>query len=140
MIVLLILVFPVWSLISTLTRGNMFFAIVGVAATILIVPFLFIVFTDHFQKIILTADHISIEGWNGVPRVYAYEQIVDIESVIYQDGPASWLGLHVKLTFDDGKNVKIAHDIITARRFRKLLREKTGKIFRKKRKKKRKAL
>ena len=99
-------------------------------------PWFFITLTEYFRRVALSDNHISIEGWRGVPLVYAYDQIADIETVTLKEDDLSWRGNHIKLTFNDGKVVRVQAGLASAREFRRLLREKAGRTFRKKRKRK----
>lgn len=43
---------------------------------------------------------------------------------------------YVKVVFDDGKKLKVQKSLVSVQKFRKLLRQQTGKTFRKPAKKK----
>lgn len=124
---------PVWFLIDAWSERSIFNAVVGFVILALILPFVAVLLEQYFLKIVMSANHIAIHTWHGTPRVYAYADIVDIETVVVKEDAYSWRGNHLRLAFNDGRSVKIGSGLVSARTFRSLLREKSGRTFRKKR-------
>lgn len=131
-LLVLLLLFFILTFISGVTSKDVVDVMVGLCGIVILGPFLFIAFTEYFRKVVLLENHISIQTWHAVPLVYAYDQIVDIETVRVSEDAFRWRGSHVRLTFDDGATVKISNSLASARTFRKHLRDKSGRTFRKK--------
>jgi hypothetical protein len=87
---------------------------------------------EYFRKVVLLESHISFNSWNFSPRVYRYEQIsnvetIDVDGKKWEFEPVTY----VKVTFDDGRILKVQKTLISVREFRKHLRTRTGRTFRK---------
>lgn len=125
--------FPVWFLIDAWSERSIFTAVVALVILGLILPFVTVLLEQYFLRIVLSPNHMAIHTWHGTPRVYVYDDIVDIETVVVKEDAYSWRGSHLRLAFNDGRSLKIGSGLVSARTFRSLLREKSGRTFRKKR-------
>ena len=132
-VVTIMLLIAVWYLVAGFRSRDVFWAALGFFLALLVVPFGVILFDQYFLRVILSETYISFQTWHAAPHVYAYDDISDIENVIVDPEQHHWRGSHVKLTFADGRSFKIGHGLVSAREFRSLLREKSGRTFRKKR-------
>ncbi len=87
---------------------------------------------EVFRKILLLENYISFTPWYGLHRVFAYDQICTVETVVVDENKWTWEPeTHVRVTFNDGSSVKVHKSLMSVREFRKLLRERTGRTFRK---------
>ncbi len=87
---------------------------------------------EYFRKVVLLDSHISFNSWNLTPRVYRYEQISNVETVDVDGKKWSFEPVsYVKVTFDDGRVLKVQKSLMSVREFRKHLRSRTGRTFRK---------
>ena|SRR5687768_12157895 len=132
LIALLVVLF-IWVLISGLGDGKISNVILGLLGILFLLSLLVTILSWYCRRIVLLKNYISFYTWHGVPHVYTYDEIADIETV-HRSATSEWG--YVKLTFYNGKSIRVPYDLITPRSFRKLLREKTGRTFRKNRKRK----
>lgn len=94
---------------------------------------------ELFRKIILLETYISFTSWNLLPRVYTYNQISGVETIVIKEGKWSFEPeTYVKITFVDGRVLKVQKSLMNVRDFRKALQEKAGRKFRKSSKRKKK--
>lgn len=101
----------------------------------LLVAFLrgfFISVREVIRKVILLENYISFTGWSMLPQVYTYEQISQVETVVINEGQWSIEPeTYVKVTFENGKVVKVQNSLMSVRTFRRHLSQKAGRKFRK---------
>lgn len=87
---------------------------------------------ELLRKVVLLEKYISISTWYGLPKVYAYHQIKNVETYIIDEDKWTWeRETYVKVTFADGRSLKVYKGLMSVREFRKFLRTKTGRTFRK---------
>jgi hypothetical protein len=124
--VLLWTCFSAW-LAGALIESAMFLIFAGI-----LVPVFLRMISKQFIKVMLLENHFSVVGWSGVPKIYSYEQITNLETVSPEEWKWTWeFETFVRVTLADGTSVKIHDGLIDSRKFRKFLRSKTGRIFRK---------
>ena len=88
-------------------------------------------FRSLLRKIVLLENYISFSTWFGLPKVYAYDQIKNVETYVTNEDKWTWeLETYVKVTFEDGRSLKVYKSLMSVREFRKFLRNKTGRTFR----------
>ncbi len=84
------------------------------------------------RRVVLLEDHFAVLGMFGVPKIYSYDQITNLETV-----DDEWYKLpfdfdsFVRMTFADGSTLRVHSSLMSSREFRRLIRAKTGKIYRK---------
>jgi hypothetical protein len=87
---------------------------------------------EFFRKVVLLENYISFTTWGFVPRTYTYGQISEVETVVVaEDAWSIEPETYVKVTFEDGKVLKVQKSLMSVREFRKHLSEKAGRKFRK---------
>ena len=92
---------------------------------------------ETFRRIVFLQDYLAFNSWILLPHVYPYGQIAFVETVEHSGD--LWTiepETYVKVVFNDGKVLKVQESLVSVRKFRKLLRERSGKTFRKPSKKK----
>jgi hypothetical protein len=98
---------------------------------ILLLPVSFISIRELFRRVILHEEYISFTTWYGVPRVYGYEEIIGVETVKADNEWILWSEDYVNVCFSDNSSLRVLNSLISARKFRKLLAERSGRRYRK---------
>ena len=87
---------------------------------------------ELFRKVVLLENYISFTGWSLLPRIYTYDQISQVETVLVDEGRWSIEPeTYVKVTFEDSRVLKVQKSLMSVREFRKHLSQKAGRRFRK---------
>lgn len=105
-----------------------------VLACLLVVFFrgFFTCIRELFRKVVLLDNYISFTSWSLLPRIYTYDQISQVETVVVEEG--AWSiepETYVQVTFEDGGVLKVQKSLMSVREFRKHLSQKAGRKFRK---------
>lgn len=84
---------------------------------------------EVFRRIILLEGYISYLSWHGIPRVRSYDEISAIETVIINENRIwRWeRETYVRITFNDGKTLKVHKGLMRVVKFRKLLQQRAGR-------------
>ncbi len=101
------------------------------AISVMLVPVSIISVRELTRQIILHDQFISFKTWYGTPQVFAYNQITGVETVVVKDSWRWWSENYVIVKFNDGRSLKVLNSLVTARKFRKLLSERSGRRLRK---------
>jgi hypothetical protein len=136
---LVLSLFFIWAGIQAWRHGTWIEWLIYLAPVLFFLfPSFLVAIRDIFQRVVLLENYVSIVSWHGQPRVYSYDQITNVETfVINANKWWKWEPeTFVKVTFKDGKSVKIDKSLMSVRESRKFLRENTGRIFRRKPKRK----
>lgn len=92
---------------------------------------------ELFRKVLLLESYMSYTSWDLSPRVYTYDQISGVETVVIDE--SKWKfepETYVKVTFVDGRVLKVQKSLMSVRDFRKALQQRAGRKFRKSSKRK----
>ena len=86
------------------------------------------------RKIVFLDKYISYSGWLRAPKVYQYEDIVDIRTVIIPPGRLSWLAelefeTGVTIIFADGEELRVPTSAMKPYEVRRRIESKTGLRF-----------
>ena len=135
----------VYSTLSLTVIGSLIFDLIAKYWNILLAVVLLtfmrgflISIRELFRRVVLLDKYISFTSLNPIPRVYSYDQISEVETVeIKEEQWSIEPETYVKVTFEDGKILKVQKSLMSVREFRKHLSEKAGRKFRKTTKKKR---
>ena len=103
--------------------------IAGVSAVILIS-----IWRLLSRKIVFLDKYISYTGWYGRPKIYRYEDIVDLQTVV---AAGEWLSRwppwefedNVTIIFADGEKLRVPTSAMKPREVRRRIESKTGLKF-----------
>jgi hypothetical protein len=128
----LILLF-IWAGIAALQYGTWVELLIYLIPILFfLLPSFFIFVREWFRKVVLLENYISIIAWSGLPKVYSYDQISNVETFVINEDKWTWEPeTFVRVTFEDGRSIKVYKSFMSVREFRKFLRAKTGRTFRK---------
>ena len=102
------------------------------AISAILVPVSIVSVRELTRQIVLHDNYISFKTWYRTPRVFAYDQITGVETVVVKESSWRWWSdNYVIVKFDDGGSLKVLNGLITARKFRKLLAERSKRRLRK---------
>ncbi|MGB7209996.1 MAG: hypothetical protein WBD27_15155 [Pyrinomonadaceae bacterium] len=117
----------IWAFIAEFDEENWILSM-----ALVFLPGFLICVRELLRKVVLLENYISFSTWYGRPKVYAYDQIKNVETyVIDSDKWTLEPETYVKVTFEDGRSMKVYKSLMSVREFRKFLRTKTGRTFRK---------
>jgi hypothetical protein len=94
-----------------------------------LLPVLLVYIRDVFRRIVLLDGYISYTSWYGTPRVRSYDEISTIETVVI-DEERIWRWereTFVRITFNDGRSLKVHKGLMSVAKFRKLLQQRAGR-------------
>lgn len=124
----LVLLF-IWAFTSASDEETWIFFL---AWMLVLLPGVLVLVRELSRKVVLLENYISFSTWFGLPKVYAYDQIKNVETYVIKEGKWTWEPeTYVKVTFEDGRALKVYKGLMSVREFRKFLRNKTARTFRK---------